>query len=83
MFIVKHGELATARLRDFTAHPDLHHEVGDCLVYPARFKLWRAEPPRVLRRLQPLREWSHEQVNVKSVFPGSPRARGSHGAGAS
>ena len=28
------------------------------------------ESPRVLRRLQPLRRWSHEQ-EIKSFFPGS------------
>ncbi|MCA8232437.1 hypothetical protein [Burkholderia vietnamiensis] len=33
-----------------------------------------SEPPRVLWRLQLLREWSHEQ-EAKQVFPGSPRAR--------
>ena len=32
-----------------------------------RQRFTQAEPPRVLRRLQPLREWSHEQV--KQVFP--------------
>ncbi|WP_260175579.1 MULTISPECIES: LysR family transcriptional regulator, partial [Paraburkholderia] len=31
------------------------------------------EPPRVLWRLQLLREWSHEQEG-NQVFPGSPRA---------
>ena len=38
------------------------------------------ESPRVLRRLQPLRRWSHEEVN--QVFPRSPRTCCSHGAGA-
>ena len=28
------------------------------------------ESPRVSRRLQPLRRWSHEQI--KPIFPGSP-----------
>jgi len=36
------------------------------------------EPPRVLWRLQLLREWSHEQEG-KQVFPGSPRARSAPG----
>jgi hypothetical protein len=39
------------------------------------------ESPRVLRRLQPLREWSHE--HIYEVFPGSPRTRCAYGAGAS
>ena len=38
------------------------------------------EPPRVLRRLQLLRRWSHEQV--KQVLTRGPRARRTHGAGA-
>jgi type I restriction-modification system DNA methylase subunit len=38
----------------------------------------RRESPRVLRRLQPLRRWSHEQVD--KVLTRSPRARRAHGA---
>jgi hypothetical protein len=40
----------------------------------------RAEPPQILRRLQLLRRWSHEQV--KEVLTRGPRARSAHGAGA-
>jgi hypothetical protein len=29
------------------------------------------ESPRILRRLQPLRRWSHEQ-EIKQIFPASP-----------
>ncbi|MHB1176646.1 MAG: DEAD/DEAH box helicase family protein [Sulfuriferula sp.] len=36
------------------------------------------ESPRVLRRLQILREWSHEQI--EQIFPRSPRASNPHGA---
>ena len=39
---------------------------------------YNPEPPRVLWRLQLLREWSHEQ-EAKQVFPGSPRARSAPG----
>ncbi|TFE37495.1 enoyl-CoA hydratase/isomerase family protein [Paraburkholderia dipogonis] len=38
-----------------------------------------AEPPRILWRLQLLREWSDEQEGNK-VFPGSPGARSASGA---
>jgi len=40
----------------------------------------RYESPRVLRRLQLLRRWSHEEI--KQVFPRSARTRFAHGAGA-
>jgi len=36
------------------------------------------ESPRELRRLQILREWSHEQI--EPIFPRSTRARSAHGA---
>jgi hypothetical protein len=38
------------------------------------------ESPRVLRRLQTLRRWSHEQ-EIKSFFTRNARTRCSHGAG--
>jgi DNA repair exonuclease SbcCD ATPase subunit len=38
----------------------------------------RLESPRELRRLQILREWSHEQI--EPIFPRSTRARSAHGA---
>lgn len=36
-----------------------------------------SEPPRILRRLQSLRGWSHEEVS--EVFARGARARGAHG----
>jgi transposase InsO family protein len=39
------------------------------------------EPPRYSRRLQTLRDWSHEQTD--EIFPGSTGTGGAHGAGAS
>ena len=39
------------------------------------------EPPRLSRRLQHLRVWSHEDIN--QLFTGSQGASRSHGAGAS
>ena len=38
------------------------------------------ESPRVLRRLQTLRRWSHEQ-EIKSFFTRNARTRCTHGAG--
>jgi hypothetical protein len=37
----------------------------------------QTEPPRILRRLQPLRRWSHEEDN--EVLPGSTRTRRADG----
>lgn len=48
---------------------------------PRRFEKLVTESPRDLRRLQNLREWSHEQI--ESFFPRSPRACSAHGARAS
>jgi hypothetical protein len=47
------------------------------LGYPTKNSL--IESPRDLRRLQPLRRWSHEQ-EIKSFFPRSSRTRCSHGS---
>jgi hypothetical protein len=44
------------------------------------FVRYEYESPRILRRLQPLRRWSHEQ-EIKSFFPRSSRTRCAHGAG--
>ena len=41
-----------------------------------------SESPRVLRRLQTLRRWSHEQ-EIESFFTRNARTRCAHGAGAS
>src|SRR5436190_22064658 len=40
----------------------------------------RVEPPRLSRRLQNLRGWSHEQII--EVFPGSSRTSSTAGVGA-
>ena len=47
----------------------------DDLIYA--FADYEVEPPRVLRRLPDLRDWSHEQPI--QVFPRGPRACGSDG----
>ena len=49
------------------------------LVLGARAVL-QFEPPRILRRPQHLRRWSHDKV--KQVLTRGPRARRAHGAGA-
>ncbi len=45
---------------------------------PGDHPLVLSEPPRLSRRLQPLRGWSHEEIH--QVLPGSPRARRTDGA---
>ncbi|WP_244104569.1 ISNCY family transposase, partial [Burkholderia vietnamiensis] len=55
-------------LDDTPVNRKLIHRYIDVWEYPDG----RIEPPRVLWRLQLLREWSHEQ-EAKQVFPGSPR----------
>ena len=57
-------------------------------VYGVR-KVWRqllregvqVEPPRLFRRLQPLRGWSHEE-DLNTILPRAARAGGADGAGA-
>jgi hypothetical protein len=43
-------------------------------IWPTIKEKNTSEPPRVSRRLQPLREWSH-YAQAQYVFPRSPRAR--------
>src|SRR4051795_10475074 len=51
-----------------------------CLLDSMRTGIRRHEPPRVSRRLQLLRGWSHDEAS-SPVFPRGPRPRGSDGPG--
>ena len=52
-------------------------ELAGNTALPVGARAWRHEPPRILRRLQLLRRWSHEET--RKVFPRSPRARRASG----
>ncbi|WP_081462166.1 FAD-dependent oxidoreductase [Alicycliphilus denitrificans] len=67
--------------KEYLAGADLASRFRSCgASYEPETRVWQVEPPRVLRRLQHLRRWSHEQIT--EVLPGSARARRAHGAGA-
>src|SRR3954468_24329214 len=48
--------------------------------FPGAAREQAVEPPRVFRRLQLLRGWSHDEAS-SPVFPRGPRPRGSDGPG--
>ena len=69
-------ELQHRALEMFEKADSLHRRRQEAIRLANDFL--RSESPRVLRRLQPLRRWSHEKVN--QVFTGSARTRCTHGA---
>ena len=65
------GPEPCAGAREDVGEASVGERIGQPLSLENIFPLGAdAEPPRVLRRLQHLREWSHEQV--EQVSPGSP-----------
>jgi len=54
--------------------------LGEKGIGMKRSRVSEVEPPRVFRRLQLLRGWSHDEAS-SPVFPRGPRPRGSDGPG--
>ena len=54
--------------RAFVVYGDQRYERLSKLSVSHLYNLRKTESPRILRRLQPLRRWSHEQ-EIKSFFP--------------
>ena len=76
------GDFQASWTKDFPSLAPICAYEGDTTLLVSDLSLGQTdESPRVLRRLQLLREWSHEQVN--QVFPRGSGARRTHGAGAS
>jgi transposase-like protein len=77
------GDKTVAELAEqFELHPNQiiqfrQHAVENMAGLFAKDGVSKPEPPRVLRRLLPLRRWSHEQTN--EVSPGAARASHSYG----